>query len=90
MKNTKFTLIKFLVAVSIIFLVLGLIIPAIYHKNDKFKETYNIVTSKGSQSVDFEVIKIGDCEYISKDLRSNFALLTHKGDCNNPIHQHNR
>jgi len=42
----------------------------------------------GSNSKDYKVVKIGDCEYISGWGGSTYGgpVLTHKGDCSNPIH----
>jgi len=37
----------------------------------------------------FTVIKIDGCEYISEGLGLNDAVLTHKGNCSNPIHNCN-
>lgn len=42
----------------------------------------------GSNGKDYKIIKIGDCEYISGWSGSyrGGPILTHKGDCKNPIH----
>jgi hypothetical protein len=52
-------------------------------------ETEGIVTSK---SLKFEVIRIGKCQYIGRNLggNNNNAILAHKGDCDNPIHVYNK
>ena len=42
-----------------------------------------------SGEMEFHVVKIGNCEYVGRHLESNSAILTHKGDCSNPIHKYN-
>ncbi len=37
----------------------------------------------------FDVIKIGECQYLLRT-RGYTGYLAHKGDCENPIHCHNR
>lgn len=39
-----------------------------------------------SGTTEFSIIKIGECEYISYNLGLQNAVLSHKGDCSNPIH----
>lgn len=38
------------------------------------------------QVSDVEVYRYDGCEYLSHRLNSEFAVMTHKGDCDNPIH----
>ena len=35
----------------------------------------------------FSIYYIDSCEYLSKSVGGNSGLLTHKGDCSNPIHK---
>lgn len=35
----------------------------------------------------FNIYYIDSCEYLSKSVGANSGLLTHKGDCSNPIHK---
>ena len=50
--------------------------------------TIGMITSCNNQPIfvskDFEVIQIEGCQYIEK--QSN-GTITHKGNCNNPIHK---
>lgn len=53
------------------------------------KSITRIIASNG---IEYKVIKIGDCEYIggcgkSPDGFVTPFILTHKGDCSNPIHK---
>jgi len=44
-------------------------------------------------SKDYTVVIIGECEYIEFNLGfvvTRIYSLTHKGDCKNPIHSHNK
>lgn len=34
----------------------------------------------------FQIITIDSCEYIARSIGGNTGLLTHKGNCKNPIH----
>ena len=38
-----------------------------------------------SGDLEFDIIKVGGCQYITTLVGDN-RLFTHKGDCNNPIH----
>lgn len=38
----------------------------------------------------FDVIQIDSCEYIYSSLFTREGLLTHKGNCKNPIHIYNK
>lgn len=44
--------------------------------------------NRGGQK--FEVIQIDGCEYIYHAIFSREGLLTHKGNCKNPIHIYNK
>ena len=35
---------------------------------------------------DFEIVVIDSCQYIAYRLTTYQGLLTHKGNCNNPVH----
>lgn len=36
----------------------------------------------------FIVFTIDSCQYIGKSIGTQYGILTHKGNCNNPIHKH--
>lgn len=39
--------------------------------------------------VSFSIYEIENCEYLGNDLSHRNAVLTHKGNCKNPIHYEN-
>lgn len=57
-------------------------------------KTENLIDKVSSDDV--EIIEIDGCEYIiykstpSDNARIGYGFMTHKGNCKNPIHYHNR
>lgn len=43
-----------------------------------------------SGEVAFNVIRVGKCQYLSRWIYNQNAVLAHKGDCDNPIHVYNK
>lgn len=45
------------------------------------------VTTENDYTKTLQIYKIDGCEYVAYCLSCDNAVLTHKGDCSNPIHQ---
>jgi hypothetical protein len=69
-------------------LLMCLTLTSCFNEQEKPKPKPEIVSNAKPSGMQFEVIKIDGCEYISYGLRFDYGLLTHKGNCSNPIHNH--
>lgn len=53
-------------------------------------ETKNVTINKTNTEIEGHTIKIYEidsCEYVGMSVGKNWGLLTHKGNCKNPIHK---
>lgn len=51
------------------------------------KSEIEIGKSVSVEGYSFQIITIGECEYVAYSVGANFGLFTHKGDCQNPVHK---
>jgi len=61
--------------------------PTISHNPNTVTTELNCVNQWGSNSRLY-IFKINGCEYIGKIAGGNDDVLTHMGNCHNPIHQY--
>lgn len=62
-------------------LIVALLFASCKYKNST-KESTNVVVN----GISIEVFRIDSCEYIGSGIGFNSGILTHKGNCSNPIH----
>lgn len=78
-KNTKQMEMSRLLFIAICISMMGCVEP-----NVERKQTPHIIR----EGMNLDEITIDGCQYLYGDW-SNATVLTHKGNCNNPIHIHN-
>jgi hypothetical protein len=70
---------------KLLLLALAMVMAGCGGNVDTNSTTYTIPTLLGA---DLQVVQIEGCEYFFTEYDRS-AILTHKGNCKNPIHQHN-
>jgi prepilin-type N-terminal cleavage/methylation domain-containing protein len=94
-KHSKgFTLVEFIIILAIIGTVAAIAIPNIKRamKNKEYREHHNgqnpPVTKVVIPDGKIEVVTIEGCEYFYQRTYYGYHVLTHKGNCKNPIHKY--
>lgn len=63
-----------------------LLIIALLFASCKSKNTTQKSTNVVINGISIEIFTIDSCEYIGSEIGFNTGILTHKGNCSNPIH----
>ena len=85
LQNMRENIINVCLFIMCLFMTVSMVAFLIYAVRSERVYAVNDVMAKNN----IEIIKINNCEYLKFPVNGSMYSFSHKGDCSNPIHQHN-